>query len=115
MAYFRSVSDNEEEEEDDEYLRDRMDRNYPFRDYSHGINPVLQEANYFPESSGAIKQDVDYFQNLLDKIDPHQYISVGILLAVRVGDVLTLKEKDTNTIRQLLMKAVHRLAISAET
>ena len=62
MAYFRSVSDNEEEEEDDEYLRDRMDRNYPFRDYSHGINPVLQEANYFPESSGAIKQDVDYFQ-----------------------------------------------------
>ena len=73
MAYFLSVSDSEEEE-DDEYLRDRM------------------------------SQDADYFQNLLDSIDPHQYISLGVFLAVHVGDVLTLKEKDSNTIRTLLMK-----------
>ena len=36
------------------------------------------------------------FENVLDTVDPHQYISLGMLLAVRVADVLTLKEKDTN-------------------
>ena len=45
-----------------------------------------------------------YFREVLDTIDPHQYISLGVLLAVRVGDVLTLREKDTNTIRELLIK-----------
>ena len=44
------------------------------------------------------------FENVLDTVDPHQYISLGMLLAVRVADVLTLKEKDTNTIRGLLRK-----------
>ena len=64
----------------------------------------MAEANYFRDSRGTIKQDVDDFQNLLDSIDPHQYISLGVLLAVHVGDVLTLKEKNTNAIRTLLMK-----------
>ena len=88
MAYFRSVSDSDED--DEEYLRDYLDRSHLFRDHSHAIRPDMPDA--------------DDFRNLLDTIDPHQYISLGVLLAVHVGDVLILKEKDTNTVRELLMK-----------
>ena len=100
MAYFRSASDSDED--DDEYLRDCLDRFDPFTDYSDDIHPDMPDADYFRDSGDAVIQD--YFRKLLDSIDPHQYISLGVLLAMHVGDVLTLKEKDTNTIRRLLMK-----------
>ena len=101
MAYFRSASDSDED--DEEYLRDYLGRLDPFTDdYSDDFHPDMPDAAYFRDSGDAVTQD--YFRTLLDSVEPHQYISLGVLLAVHVGDVLTLKEKDTNTIRELLMK-----------
>ena len=50
MAYFRSVSDSDED--DEEYLR--FD---PLTDYSDNIHPDMPDADYFRDSGDAVIQD----------------------------------------------------------
>ena len=45
MAYFRSASDRDED--DDEYLRDCLDRFDPFTDYSDDIHPDMPDRGLF--------------------------------------------------------------------